>query len=74
MEIEAPKIVTDLLPENLQPYAIYLLGGGEDAPQFTALDALRDSGALHAAVDSGAAVLAVCAGFQLLGTAPARSR
>jgi lipid II isoglutaminyl synthase (glutamine-hydrolysing) len=48
--------------------AIYLLGGGEDAPQFTALDALRTSGALHAAVAAGGVVLAVCAGFQLVGT------
>jgi CobQ-like glutamine amidotransferase family enzyme len=48
--------------------AIYLLGGGEDAPQFTALDTLRASGALTAAVDGGAVVLAVCAGFQLVGT------
>jgi CobQ-like glutamine amidotransferase family enzyme len=62
--------ITEPIPRHA---AIYLLGGGEDAPQFTALDALRDSGALHAAVDSGAAVLAVCAGFQLLGTALARS-
>jgi CobQ-like glutamine amidotransferase family enzyme len=48
--------------------AIYLLGGGEDAPQFTALDALRTSGALAAGVDGGAALLAVCAGYQLVGT------
>jgi len=48
--------------------AIYLLGGGEDAPQFTALDALRASGALNAAVDAGAVLLAVCAGYQLVGT------
>src|SRR4051794_36131921 len=48
--------------------AIYLLGGGEDAPQFTALDALRTSGALAAGVDAGAVVLAVCAGFQLVGS------
>jgi len=62
--------ITEPIPRHA---AIYLLGGGEDAPQFTALDALRDSGALHAAVDGGAAVLAVCAGFQLLGTTLARS-
>ena len=62
--------ITEPIPRDA---AIYLLGGGEDAPQFTALDALRDSGALHAAVDGGAVVLAVCAGFQLLGTALARS-
>ncbi len=48
--------------------AIYLLGGGEDSPQFTALNALRTSGALAAGVDAGAVVLAVCAGFQLVGT------
>ena len=48
---------------------VYLLGGGEDSPQFTALDTLRRSGALNNAVDAGAVVLAVCAGFQLVGTA-----
>lgn len=48
--------------------AIYLLGGGEDAPQFTALDALRASRALNKAVDSGAVLLAVCAGYQLTGS------
>ncbi|MDQ1481663.1 MAG: hypothetical protein QOI44_2524, partial [Actinomycetota bacterium] len=48
--------------------AIYLLGGGEDAPQFTALDALRTSGALAAGVEAGAVLLAVCAGYQLVGT------
>jgi CobQ-like glutamine amidotransferase family enzyme len=48
---------------------LYLLGGGEDAPQFTALDALRASGALNHAAGTGAVVLAVCAGFQLIGTA-----
>jgi CobQ-like glutamine amidotransferase family enzyme len=47
---------------------VYLLGGGEDAPQYTALDALRRSGALNRAADAGAVVLAVCAGFQLIGT------
>jgi CobQ-like glutamine amidotransferase family enzyme len=47
--------------------AIYLLGGAEDAPQLTALDALRASGALSTAIDSGAALLAVCAGFQIVG-------
>ena len=46
---------------------VYLLGGGEDAPQLTALDMLRDSGALQAAVERGAVMLAVCAGFQIVG-------
>jgi lipid II isoglutaminyl synthase (glutamine-hydrolysing) len=47
---------------------VYLLGGGEDAPQLTALDMLRESGALTAAVERGAVLLAVCAGFQIAGT------
>ena len=56
--------IHDAIPRSA---AIYLLGGGEDAPQFTALDALRSSGALSAGVDAGAVVLAVCAGYQLVG-------
>jgi len=28
MEIEAPKLLTDLLPDNLRGYAIYILAGG----------------------------------------------
>jgi CobQ-like glutamine amidotransferase family enzyme len=47
---------------------IYVLGGGEDAPQSLAAQELRREGTLTAAVDGGAAVLAVCAGIQVLGT------
>jgi len=57
--------IHDAVPRSA---AIYLLGGGEDAPQFTALDALRTSGALAAGVSAGAVVLAVCAGYQLVGS------
>jgi CobQ-like glutamine amidotransferase family enzyme len=46
---------------------IYLMGGGEDAPQTLAARELRTSGALTDAVAGGAAVLAVCAGLQVLG-------
>jgi hypothetical protein len=46
---------------------LYVLGGGEDSAQTAAADALRTDGALIRAADSGAAVLAVCAGYQLLG-------
>jgi CobQ-like glutamine amidotransferase family enzyme len=46
---------------------IYLMGGGEDGPQSLAAQELRAGGALTRAVDAGAAVLAVCAGYQLLG-------
>ena len=47
---------------------IYLLGGGEDRPQILAAERLRADGGLRRAADAGAAVLAVCAGYQLLGT------
>ncbi len=46
---------------------IYLLGGGEDAPQIEAARRLRTSGALSKAVGNGAVVFAVCAGLQIIG-------
>jgi CobQ-like glutamine amidotransferase family enzyme len=46
---------------------IYVMGGGEDAPQALAAQELRSGAALLNAVDAGAAVLAVCAGLQVLG-------
>ncbi|MEJ0014069.1 MAG: hypothetical protein WDN07_00210 [Actinomycetota bacterium] len=46
---------------------IYLLGGAEDAAQLLSLSALR-KGSIHSkAVDKGAVVLAICAGFQIIG-------
>ena len=50
--------------------ALYVVGGGENMPQSQAarqLGAGTGKGVLHRAVDSGAAVLAVCAGLQILG-------
>ena len=49
---------------------IYVVGGGEDLPQSLAARQLRegDTSPLRRAVDAGAAVLAVCAGLQILGT------
>jgi len=47
---------------------IYMLGGGEDLPQSLAARQLGRPGPLHRAVDGGAAVLAVCAGLQIVGT------
>ncbi|SNQ50329.1 putative glutamine amidotransferase [Frankia canadensis] len=47
---------------------IYLLGGGEDAPQVLAADGIRQNRAILRAVGGGAAVLAVCAGYQVIGT------
>jgi CobQ-like glutamine amidotransferase family enzyme len=46
---------------------VYLLGGGEDAAQVSAVRALKTDGGLYRAVDRGAAVLAVCAGYQIVG-------
>ena len=46
---------------------IYLMGGGEDGPQALAVRELRAGRTLARAVEDGAPVLAVCAGFQLLG-------
>lgn len=56
--------VGDPVPDSCQ---LYVLGGGEDGPQALAAGDLERSGGLHRAVDAGAAVLAVCAGFQILG-------
>ncbi len=52
------------LPDDAQ---IYLLGGGEDGAQVAAVRELLADGGLHRAVDRGAAVLAVCAGYQIMG-------
>jgi CobQ-like glutamine amidotransferase family enzyme len=46
---------------------IYCLGGGEDGPQVRAARSLIDDGTLVQRVDAGAVVLAVCAGFQVVG-------
>ena len=46
---------------------IYLLGGGEDLPQILAANRLRADGGLASAARRGAVVLAVCAGYQVLG-------
>lgn len=54
----------DTVPDDAQ---VYLLGGGEDNAQVSAVRALQADGGLHRAVDRGAAVLAVCAGYQIAG-------
>jgi CobQ-like glutamine amidotransferase family enzyme len=46
---------------------IYLLGGGEDGPQALAAQRLIADGGMRRAVDRRAVVLAICAGYQLLG-------
>jgi CobQ-like glutamine amidotransferase family enzyme len=46
---------------------VYCLGGGEDGPQVLASERLAADGALLRAVGDGAVLLAVCAGFQIIG-------
>src|SRR4051812_32587722 len=46
---------------------VYVLGGGEDAPQALAAEQLARERPLHSAVERGAVVFAVCAGLQIVG-------
>lgn len=46
---------------------IYLLGGAEDAAQLLSLKALSSDKNFATALDAGATLLAVCAGFQIIG-------
>ena len=46
---------------------LYCLGGGEDGPQVRAALSLREDGTLARRVAEGAVVLAVCAGYQIVG-------
>jgi CobQ-like glutamine amidotransferase family enzyme len=63
----AAELVSPSLDQPLpQDCALYLLGGGEDAPQTLATDRLRESD-LAGIVERGAVVLAICAGLQLVG-------
>lgn len=54
----------DALPDTGD---LYVLGGGEDAAQTSAVAALRADGGLNRAVDRGAAVLGICGGYQIMG-------
>lgn len=64
-----PTKLIEIEPGEAVPTAadIYVLGGGEDTAQVAAAEALRADGGLATAASGGAAVLAVCAGYQLLG-------
>jgi CobQ-like glutamine amidotransferase family enzyme len=60
--------VIEVSPTDPVPHAdIYVIGGGEDGPQAHAASILRADGTLVHALDSGAVLLAVCAGFQIMG-------
>lgn len=66
-----PAEVLEVEPGQAVPQQadVYLLGGAEDAMQEAATRLLARHGALAATVDRGAPVLAVCAGYQLMGNA-----
>jgi CobQ-like glutamine amidotransferase family enzyme len=53
--------------EPLPVADIYCLGGGEDGPQVRAARSLIDDTTLARRVADGAVVLAVCAGYQIVG-------
>ncbi len=65
--IDAEMVVVepgDALPTDGQ---LYLLGGGEDMAQISAMKAIREDGGLFTALGSGAVLFAVCAGYQICG-------
>jgi lipid II isoglutaminyl synthase (glutamine-hydrolysing) len=66
---DIPTDVIQVEPGRAVPSSadIYVLGGGEDTAQVAACEALRADGALRQAAERGAVVLAICAGYQLLG-------
>ncbi len=61
--------VTFVEPGDVVPStgAVYLLGGGEDAAQVSAVKGLKADGHIFGAVERGAVLFAVCAGFQIVG-------
>ncbi len=67
-EIKARVIDVSYLDPLPRGGDIYLLGGAEDAAQLLSLTALRKGSILARAANKGAVVLAVCAGFQIVGT------
>lgn len=54
----------DAVPEGLD---IYTVGGGEDVAQTIAVEHLAADGGLARAAAAGRQILAICAGFQILG-------
>lgn len=54
----------DAVPES---YDLYCLGGGEDTAQILAAEHLKKHRGLSHAVGAGKPLLAICAGFQVLG-------
>jgi len=66
--IDARVVVVEPGEELPSDGHVYLLGGGEDLAQTTAVRELTKDGNLFRALDAGATVFAVCAGYQICGT------
>jgi CobQ-like glutamine amidotransferase family enzyme len=64
----AVEVVQVALDEVIPDAKVLLLGGGEDGPQRQATYGLAKDDTLAKRVNDGAVLLAVCAGFQLIGT------
>lgn len=62
--------VVEVGPEDPVPSTgdLYVLGGAEDAAQVAATARLAGDGGLQRALEAGASLLAVCAGFQVIGS------
>jgi hypothetical protein len=62
-------VLTEVEPGDAVPAtgAVYLLGGGEDAAQVSAVNGLKADGHLFEAIEGGAVLFAVCAGYQIAG-------
>ncbi|HEY3338416.1 MAG TPA: glutamine amidotransferase [Propionicimonas sp.] len=62
-------VLTEVEPGDTVPAtgAVYLLGGGEDAAQVSAVKGLKADGHIFDAVERGAVLFAVCAGYQIVG-------
>ena len=65
IEVEVVQVALD---EVIPDAKVLLLGGGEDGPQRQATYGLAKDDTLAKRVNDGAVLLAVCAGFQLIGT------
>ncbi|WP_448851765.1 type 1 glutamine amidotransferase [Corynebacterium sp. 335C] len=59
-----PVRLGDAVPEGLDMYTV---GGGEDVAQAIAVEHLADDGGIIRAANAGKQILAICAGFQIMG-------
>ncbi|MGA4508394.1 type 1 glutamine amidotransferase [Propionibacteriaceae bacterium G1746] len=65
--LEAELVVVEPGDEVPADGDVYLLGGGEDLAQVSAVKALRADGNLFRGLEGGGVLFAVCAGYQICG-------